>query len=415
MSWAVFNSEVARTLALTLPGDRTWRGLIVDGERLDLNLDGHTLTLGNAGPSLKTYSLRVGEGRFTASALTLRNGTVLASNDVLVGGVFGAREAGATLTLDAGAVLDQTLDLGLGSVLVGDLGPGALVVRGGSHLTTNVLALARKAPVEGDPLRSTLDISGAGSQVHATLVSLADHGDATATVTAGGVVDATGADILVDDGGRLTVTGSGSRLFGFSTLRVNGQLTVNFGSTLEGGTLGLSRDSALQGTGTIQVSKQFTAEGQIKPGNSPGLLRIEGNLVLTDSAELVLEVAGTTAVTDYDVLKVTGNLTLGGGHVNLAFIDGFAPRQGQQFVLLDVGGAFQNSATIDVTGLEAGWLFDTAYDLATGKLTLHSLSDRVSAVPEPAGWALWGAGGLVGWLMRRRVRAFACAEGARRT
>lgn len=60
-----------------------------------------------------------------------------------------------------------------------------------------------------------------------------------------------------------------------------------------------------------------------------------------------------------------------------------------------------------MTGLEAGWLFDTAFDLATGELTLRSLSDGVSAVPEPAGWALWGVAGLVGWLMRRRIGAIA--------
>jgi hypothetical protein len=178
---------------------------------------------------------------------------------------------------------------------------------------------------------------------------------------------------------------------------------VNAGSTLEGDSLGLSGTATLQGTGTIKVNTRFTAAGQLMPGNSPGLLRIEGDLLLTDSSQLVLEVAGTAAGVEYDVLQVQGNLILQGGHVALAFIRGYAPRQGQQFTLLDVSGSFQNSATFAVSGLQAGWLFDTHYDTASGKLTLNSLSDGVSAVPEPAAWALWGAG-LAALLLRRPRR-----------
>jgi len=223
------------------------------------------------------------------------------------------------------------------------------------------------------------------------------------TIDGGAVLDATGADIAVEAGGRLTVTGSGSRLFGFSELLVNGALTVNSGATLEGDTLGLSNSASLQGTGTVIVNTQFTAAGQIKPGNSPGLLRVQGNMLLTDTSELVLELAGATPGSEHDVLEVQGNLTLQGGQVNLAFINGFAPRQGQQFVLMDVRGAFQTSAQFGVQGLLSGWQFSTAFDPASGRFTLNSLSDGVSAVPEPATWLLWGAG-LAALLLRRRRR-----------
>jgi T5SS/PEP-CTERM-associated repeat protein len=219
----------------------------------------------------------------------------------------------------------------------------------------------------------------------------------------GSVIDATGANLVVGGGGRLSLTGSGSRLFGFSDLLVNGNLVVNSGTTLEGDTLGLKSDSALQGTGTVIVNTRFTAEGQIKPGNSPGVLRIEGDVLLTDTSELVLELAGTAAGTQHDVLEVQGSLTLQGGRVSLAFIDGFAPLQGQQFVLLDVSGSFQSSAAIGVTGLADGWQFSTGFDPVTGELTLTSLSNGVSAVPEPATWLLWGAG--LGLCLLRRRRA----------
>lgn len=541
-SWAVFNSTNGRSLGLSLAGPTTWRGLIADGESVNLDLRSLTLTLGSAGPSQKTYSIRVGEGREATSSLTLRNGTVVADNDVIVGSVGASTSPLATLTLDGGVVLTQRQSLGVASIAVGATGPGALVVRDGSRIFTNVLSLASRAPVAPDTglLSASLDIAGAGSRVEAIQVSLGARGDATATVREGGflqtqtldlaaqrgskasltidgagsllrltggfvqigaggratlearnggaiegnssfftlgsgdpalfsvmrlsgpgtrlteagvqvntgslfemresadwagagnllavkggqvtfrdataklsslsidgkfngvelvstgrvdieqrsVIDAAGADILIGPGGRLTISGTGTRVTGFNELSLRGTLIVNQGSVLEGNSFITSVDSVWQGTGIVKVNERIPMEGQLNPGNSPGLLRIEGSLTMTRTARLVLEMAGTTPGTQYDVLQVTGDLDLQGGQIELRFIDGFAPRTDDRFVLLNVGGSFANSAAVLVSGLLPGWQFDAGFDAATGQLTLQSLSNGVSAVPEASTWML---------------------------
>lgn len=547
-SWAVFNDPAQRNLSLVLPGDRQWRGLIVDGEVLTLDLAGRTLALGSSGPSQKTFNIRVGEGRRETSELVLRNGRLTVDHDVLVGGVFGASGPLGSLLLDQGTVMDLRAGVGLPALIVGADGPGHLTVRGGSRVLGNSVVVGVHTGTAGESTaQSQMTVSGPGSRLDATRLVLGGGGDALAAVrdgavlqtqalalaekagshgslvitgagsllrltggaadigrggratleanaggaiegdatlftvgsgdpalfsvmratgagtrlsdagvqvVAGGlfelrdgaswtgsasgltvvggqallrsatarlsvlsveglfkgsqllssgsidiegasVVDASGALVFVDRGGRLTLSGQDTRLTGFSDALVNGTLVVNAGATLEGDTLGVGITGVVQGTGTIRVNHRFTGAGQLAPGNSPGRLRIEGDVVLTDTAQLVLEMAGLEAGSEHDVLEVTGGLTLEGGRITLSFLDGFAPHAGDQFRLIEVGGSFNSDASILVLGLADGWHYETSFDVASGQLTLHSLNDAVSAVPEPGVIGLWAAGLLV--------------------
>jgi hypothetical protein len=555
ISWAVFNSESPRQIALTLDTAREWRGIIVDGEQVVFDLAGQNLTLGRQGESLKSFNILLGEGRReTAASLVLRNGGVIASRDVVIGGVSVTGGAAATLTLEAGAVLNQTIGNENASVIVGRDGPGRLVVKEGSQLLTNALVLGPRAgSATGD-----LELTGAGSRISTQLLSVGERADAnvrigegamlqaqtlnlarfesaTASlvvegvgstlslggglsgignqggrgtlevrdkgllqgdstllvvgsgkpsdfsvlrvsgagtrmadmgvrVTAGGllqvregatwldgvnglevkggqalidnarlrvgllsaeglfsngslvssgrlditngsVVELQRGEMIVGTGGRVTISGSGTQVLGFDNLLLRGELAVNAGALLSGGVIGLEAGGILQGNGGTIKGTLLTPDGKVSPGNSPGELTIDGDVTLGANSELLLELAGTRAGLDYDVLHVTGNLRLDGGRITLSFLNGFAPKAGQKFTLLDVRGSFNSTAGMSVQGLEAGWDFDAGFDSGTGSFTLTSMSDAVAAVPEPQVWMMWCLGFLLLAGVKRNARS----------
>ncbi len=126
-------------------------------------------------------------------------------------------------------------------------------------------------------------------------------------VTYAGVVSGNGT--LTQAGtGKLTLTGDNSQFSGATsvtsgTTYVNGQLggNVNVGS---GGTLG----------GSGEVKGDVVVDGTLSAGNSPGTLTIAGDLTLNGGSTSVFELntPGLVGGTDNDLVKVGGNLTLGG-------------------------------------------------------------------------------------------------------
>lgn len=93
---------------------------------------------------------------------------------------------------------------------------------------------------------------------------------------------------------------------GGSGLVVNGQLTLTSGEAVS-----LSNStSTVSGTGTIN-GNLVNSNGQAQPGNSPGKLTINGNYD-NSAGTTSMEINGTTAETQYDVLDVTGTATISG-------------------------------------------------------------------------------------------------------
>ena len=88
-------------------------------------------------------------------------------------------------------------------------------------------------------------------------------------------------------------------------------------------------------------------------GNSPGILTVEGDVVLEEDTILEMEIGGLTAGTEYDQLVATGSITFN-GILDLAVVNsgsGFQlPEIGQQFTLLSAAGGLsgpaQNAATL---------------------------------------------------------------------
>lgn len=109
---------------------------------------------------------------------------------------------------------------------------------------------------------------------------------------------------------------------------------------------------------------------------------------------------------DYDrIMVVGGDVTLG-GTLDLDFIDGFLPKQGDQFDIFldDFSGSFSD---LQVEGLGT---WDYSVSPGSSGVTLASLSDA-TPVPEPSPLVLLAVGGLLLMVYRNRLRRFAEREG----
>jgi hypothetical protein len=151
-------------------------------------------------------------------------------------------------------------------------------------------------------------------------------------------------------------------------------LTVPAGDTL-------SNTGLLQGAGTIAANIQ--SSGVVSPGSSPGTLHVTGNFNELASGLVNLDIGGTVAGTQYDQLLVTGDLSLN-GIVQVAFINGFAPSVGQEFDMLQAGGAFTPPASWDFTNAPLGFAYTTAFSGGV-------FSINVVSVPEPSTFILAAA------------------------
>jgi hypothetical protein len=123
------------------------------------------------------------------------------------------------------------------------------------------------------------------------------------------------------------------------------------------------------------------------PGFSPGKITITGNFVQQAGGTLAMDLTGL-GIGQYDVLNVGGNASLGGA-LQISFLDGFTPKVGDRFDILNFGSSTGDFASLFGLGPAAGYTFDVS-------LSANSLDLVVtSAVPEPSAFTLFGTGILL--------------------
>jgi autotransporter-associated beta strand protein len=302
-----------------------------------------------------------------SSANTYAGGSTVTAGRLVVGNAAALGASSGALAVNGG-----TLDLGGISVAVGPLSGSA----GAVITTANAAGTA------------TLTTSvGSGTSIFGGVIQNNGSGLVALTKTGAGVLDLTGVNSYT---GATTVSAG--------TLLVNGQLG-NTAVTVGGG-------ATLGGAGSIGGA--VTVNGILSPGNSPGVLSV-ASLVLGGSSTALMEIAGTTAGTQYDQIGLTSGLAYGGTlqlNVSQAFGDnttfnlftGFTSFTGNFSSVVSVGSAYGG-----VTFARIGdvWTSGTAagnqslqFDQATGNLVI---------VPEPGAVALAGIGIVAaGWAIRRR-------------
>ncbi len=192
----------------------------------------------------------------------------------------------------------------------------------------------------------------------------------------------------VGDGGLLgnnvvISTDKGVAVGGTFTVASTGNVTLD-GGTLNTGTTDATAGSfnwvsGTYGTGT-HVGSLSNAGGTLSPGNSPGLTEVTGDYDQGPAGSLLIEILGTTAASQYDVVDVTGSATLD-GLLEVVLLDGYIPNDGDSFDILiadTIVGGFSTLTLPSLSGMN--WELETLVD-AQGSDDILRLS--VLAVPEP--------------------------------
>lgn len=452
--------------------DRIANRLHVGSDKVTLDLEGSTLSLLSHAESTATHAIRIGLKAGDDGSLTLRNGTLIADQDVevqsaagasatlviepdlslylqgsggshpalrvgtyggggtaklhvqLVGGSAGRLQAGSLVVGESGeAVFDGEVLVGnaigivddplvnfLSEVTISDggkLNAQRIEISGAGAVTLSGPDTLVQTPtlVIGEKGAGQLTADGAGARLEASVVQVGVNGG-VGTLTVTNAAQASGTTLFLGTAGgtgfaRFTHGSLGefnSNILVGSTdatgvleigsgavVSTQGMLNVGSGGTvsLTGGALmaaggNVSPGGRIIGVGSLILTAPLVNAGYIAPGLSPGQLTIDGDVVFQEGSVLEIEIAGI-GEGQFDVLNVTGNLTMGGRLV-LRFIDGFAPLQGQTFDLL-TAGTLEGSFDVTIENLAEGFEYDLSLD-PTG-LTLIALTDGVY-IPEPA-------------------------------
>jgi hypothetical protein len=193
----------------------------------------------------------------------------------------------------------------------------------------------------------------------------------------------------------LTCTGTGYLGNTGATIDVAGNNTVPFYGQYSGATV-LMPGSNLQcsnspnfyggnlgGSGTLNGNPILSGNTDCGPGQSPGILTINGNYTQGANNALNIQLAGTTAGSGYDQLNVTGTATLG-GTLNVSQINGFTSNGGS-YVIMKYGARNGTFATVNGLDLGNGRTLQLHYNATNITLvdpgtpvTTHAISGKIT-------------------------------------
>ena len=317
-----------------------------------------------AGGGLGNYGLVTGDGRISASLTNLEGGLVSVGPGQRLLLTGGENSNGGTMTTTGGEIeaLRALNNTGQINVVDGTFSVGGALNNGGQ---INV--------VDG-----TFSVGGILMNIGpSSYIS----GQGNVTLRAGNVLSNTGTvgfsaataglygDIYNGAGGLIAVAGESTATF-VGTVENFGDIYVGDGSKA----VFLSRVSGtgdFPGGGDVEFVDGFSPS----PGASPAAVSFGGDVIFAASALLEIELGGTTAGDDYDMLDIAGDLTPG-GTLQVVLIDDFAPSVGDTFDILDwdtLGGAEFDAVELPpLTGRKA---WDTSDLYITGEISVIGMLD----------------------------------------
>ncbi|MEG3640982.1 cadherin-like domain-containing protein [Magnetococcus sp. PR-3] len=180
----------------------------------------------------------------------------------------------------------------------------------------------------------------------------------------------------------LTLGGTSGQFTNSGTIDIGSGYSV----TVTGGSFTNEATGIISGAGSFNSSgTTLVNHGTISAGNSPGSLTIEGDLLLGQESTLLLELQGQEPGISYDLLTVTGALTLGGTLV-LDALEGYLPDVGTVFTPLVSGGM---TGAFDAL---QGWRLsdDRVLDVEVGHAEIVLTTRQATQIANAVGETLTG-------------------------
>jgi hypothetical protein len=429
------------------------------GSFANLNLSGlHTLAVGGTtrlsgsahlsldGGSFSTGSLVNNGGfSFTKGTFNLTNADLTIGNGGLFGNLvefdnYQLVNVTNNTTVDDGAILA----LNGGILTSGSLTNNGLIQLSGSFSSVGGSSLSNFGEITGNGrINSTLYNQSTGEvrvgSVESLRLSAAGNTNAGRIEVIGGEIEfdqdllnqATTGNIIARNAslrfsGGLDNQGSLGLSFGISDvfgdidntgiiIQSGGGLVTFFDDMINNGVIQVSAGSQAvffgnaSGSGSYSGSGTVFFEGGLNPGNSPGLVNIEGDMGLGLSSHTIMEIAGLERGNEYDAFDIGGDLWLGGElEVSLYGLGTslFTPQIGDSFDLFQANTITGDFDLLTLASLDGGlgWQLDILAD-AIGFTDVVRLSVVASTVPVPPSVWLFCTGllGLIGIARRRQV------------
>jgi T5SS/PEP-CTERM-associated repeat protein len=145
------------------------------------------------------------------------------------------------------------------------------------------------------------------------------------------------------------------------------------------------------GAGSFTGGGDVELNGDLRPGNSPANVSFGGNVVISPTAGIEIELAGKIKGAAYDALTIAGAASLSGA-LNVSLLAGYVPTFGDVFEILTAGDGIDG--TFDSESLPAiggGLLFDVIYETQAVKLAVVGTPGdyNYDGIVDAADYIIW--------------------------
>ena len=139
----------------------------------------------------------------------------------------------------------------------------------------------------------------------------------------------------------------------------NAVIDLGGGTLNPGDTMTLEVDALLIGSGTLAAN--LSTGGTVSPGNSAGIIAIDGDYIQQADGVLQVDLGGTIPGTGHDQLVVTGNATMQ-GTLDVSLLPGFTPQAGDTFFIVNHLTSGTGNFTVEnLPTLPGGLMFEIDY------------------------------------------------------